>query len=77
MLLVGLVFGRWWWATIPVGTIAWVVLLIATDVGSGLSFALGAAALGALNIIVGVLVYQAIARMVRGLTRSRAHPQQS
>jgi multidrug efflux pump subunit AcrB len=76
MLLVGLVFGRWWWAIIPVGTIAWVVLLIATDVGSGLGFALGAAALGALNIVVGVLVYQAIAWMVRGLIRSRAHPQQ-
>jgi hypothetical protein len=76
MLLVGLVFGRWWWATIPVGTIGWVVLLIATDVGSGLGFAFGAAALAALNIIVGVLVYQAIAWMVGGLIRSRAHPQQ-
>jgi tellurite resistance protein TehA-like permease len=75
MLLVGLVFGPWWWATIPVGTIAWVVLLVATDVGSGLSFALGAAAFGAANIIVGVLVYQALAwmiRRVRPTSRSRS-----
>ncbi len=56
-LLVGLVFGRWWRVTIPVGTLAWVVLLIATGAGSGISFALGAAAFGAANVIVGVLVY--------------------
>jgi hypothetical protein len=72
MLLVGLVFGRWWWATIPIGTIAWVVLLIASDVGSGITFALGAAAFGAANIIVGVIVYQALAWMIRRV-RSISH----
>jgi hypothetical protein len=61
MLLVGLVFGRWWRVTIPVGTLAWVVLLIASGTGTGLPFVLGGAAFGAANVIVGVLAYQAIA----------------
>jgi uncharacterized membrane protein len=61
MLLVGLVFGRWWRVTIPVGTLVWVVLLVATGTGSGLPFVLGGAAFGAANVIVGVLAYQVIA----------------
>ena len=40
MLVVGLVFGRWWRVTIPVGTLVWVVLLVATGTGSGLPFVL-------------------------------------
>jgi hypothetical protein len=71
MLLVGLVFGRWWWVTIPVGTLAWVVLLVATDVGSGLSFVLAAAANGAVNVLVGVLVYQACRWVAHTLVHAR------
>jgi hypothetical protein len=72
MLLVGLVFGRWWWATIPFGTIVWVVAAIARGAVSTFGGAMGAAAFGAANVIVGVLVYQAIAllvRCIRGFTR--------
>jgi hypothetical protein len=76
MLLVGLVFGRWWWLTIPLGTLAWVVLLIVTGVGSGIPFALGAAAFGAANVIVGVLAYQGIAWLIRGFVRTRRPAQQ-
>ena len=70
MLLVGLVFGRWWRVTIPVGTLAWVVLLLATGTGSGLSFVLGAAAFGAANVIVGVLAYQAIAWLAHAIVQT-------
>ena len=70
MLLVGLVFGRWWRVTIPVGTLAWVVLLIAISTGSGLPFVLGAAALGAANLFVGALVYQAIALLAHAIVQT-------
>jgi hypothetical protein len=70
MLLVGLVFGRWWRVTIPVGTLAWVVLLIAISTGSGLPFVLGAAALGAANVFVGALVYQAIALLAHAIVQT-------
>lgn len=71
MLLVGLVFGRWWRVAIPAGTLAWVVLLIATGVGSGIGFTLGAAALGGANVIVGALVYQAFAGLIHGFVHTR------
>jgi hypothetical protein len=71
MLLVGLVFGRWWKVTIPVGTAGWVFLLVATGTEfSGLNFVLGAAAMGAINVVVGVLVYQACRWVVRGLVHA-------
>ena len=69
MLLVGLVFGRWWRLVIPLGTLTWVVLLIVTGTGSGLSFALAAAAFGAANVIVGVLAYQVIAWLAHAIAR--------
>ena len=75
MLVVGLVLGRWWWATIPLGTIAWVVATIATGAVSTFGGALGAAAFGAVNVAVGALLYQALAlliRRVRGFTDSAA-----
>lgn len=76
MLLVGLVFGRWWWATIPLGTIAWVVATIVTGAVSTLSGAMGAAAFGAANVVVGVLLYQVSAffvRRLRGFTKASGH----
>jgi hypothetical protein len=71
MLLVGLVFGRWWKVTIPAGGLAWAFLLVATGVDSGLAFFVGAAALGAVNVAVGVLVYQACRWVARTLVHAR------
>jgi hypothetical protein len=48
-----------------------VVLLIVTGVGSGIGFALGAAAFGGANVIVGVLVYHAFARLIHGFVHAR------
>ena len=72
LLLVGLVLGRWWRIVIPAAAVGWALLLIATGVDSGLEFAAGAAALGAANVAVGVLVYQAVHLALRALRRHQA-----
>lgn len=69
LLLVGLVLGRWWRVVIPAGAISWAVLLIVTGVDSGLPFAVSAALLGAINVAVGVLVFQAARLSFRSLIR--------
>jgi hypothetical protein len=75
LLLVGLVFGRWWKTMIPAAVIGWPLLLIATDVDSG--FAVAAGLLVAANVVVGVLMYQALRLIARGLRglggRRQAH----
>jgi hypothetical protein len=71
LLLVGLVLGKWWRVVIPVGTVAWVVVLVATDTGSGTAFAAGAALFGAINLTVGVLVNQAVRRSLLLFRRHR------
>ena len=67
MLLVGLVFGRWWRVAIPLGGLAWAVLLIADGTGSGLRFAFGAAVLGAANTAAGALIHQGALRSFRAV----------
>jgi hypothetical protein len=44
---------------VPAAAIGWAVLLIVTGVDSELSFAVAAALLGAINVGVGVVVFQA------------------
>ncbi len=69
MLLVGLVLGRWW--AIPLGGVVWAVLVaLAVSIVPG--DVLIAAALGAANVAVGVLVRWVLvlmARLVRRVTR--------
>jgi hypothetical protein len=76
LLLIGLALGRWWRVVVPVATIGWVLILIATGTGSGLSFALSAALLAAANLAVGVLVFQGGRSLFRlsGGKASRAAP---
>ena len=68
LIILGLVFGHWWRTTLVVAAVGWPLLLIVTGVESGLDFALGAAALAMANAAVGILVYQALWLLVRGLT---------
>lgn len=70
LLLVGFVLGRWWRVVIPAAAIGWAVLLIVTGVNSGLSFAVAAAFLGAINVGVGAVVFQAARLTFRILLRS-------
>ena len=67
LLLVGLVFGRWWRVVIPAAAIGWAVLLMVDGVDSGFSFAAAAALLGAINVAVGVVVFQAARLSFRSL----------
>jgi hypothetical protein len=68
LLLVGLILGRWWRVVIPVAAAGWAALLIATGVDSGVGFALSAAALGAVNVAVGVAVHQGLRSSVRAVS---------
>jgi hypothetical protein len=71
LLLVGLVLGKWWRVVIPAAAIGWAVLLMVHGVDSGFSFAASAALLGAINVTVGVIVFQATSRLLRSLLMSR------
>ena len=68
--LTAMKFGRWWWLTIPLGTVGWVLATIAIGAVTDFSHAMGAAAFGAANVIVGVLVYQAIAWLAHAIVQT-------
>ena len=68
LLLTGLLSGRWWRVSIPAATIGWPALLLATGVISGLAEAAGVAALGFINMAVGVLVFQAVRGALGGIS---------
>ena len=65
LILVGLIFGRWWRIVIPLAAIGWAVLLIVTGADSGFVFALGAAALAIPNVALGVLVHRVLWQLGR------------
>jgi hypothetical protein len=69
LLLVGVVLGRWWRVVLPLAVVGWIVLLIATDVGSGFRFVVEAGLLAAANVIVGAILNQAVRALVH-----RIHP---
>jgi hypothetical protein len=66
MLLVGLALGRWW--AVPLGAAGWAVVVVLAVPISAADVPL-AAALGAANVAVGVLVRWMLVRLVRGVTR--------
>lgn len=55
-LLAGLAAGRFGWWAVGIVAVAWPVVLVATDVDSGLAFFVAAGALAAVNTIIGVAV---------------------
>jgi hypothetical protein len=66
MVLVGLVVGRWW--AVPLGGLAWAVLVLLA-VHMPIGDVPVAAALGAANVAVGVVARQAAARITRLVLR--------
>jgi hypothetical protein len=58
MILLGLVFGRWWLASLVAAAAGWPLLLVATDVSAFEAGLIGAAALAVINAAVGVLIHQ-------------------
>jgi hypothetical protein len=65
LILFGLVFGRWWRATLIAGAIGWPVLLLATGVVHPWTGLVGAAGLAIINTGVGVGIHQGVRRVVR------------
>jgi hypothetical protein len=73
VILVGLLFGRWWKITVPAAVLGWPTLLIASGVDSGFRFALAAGLLAAANVVLGVLAHQAVRLIVRRVAASARH----
>lgn len=63
LILAGLLVGRWW--MLAVAAVAWPAYLILTQRGTGLAFALTAAAIAIPNAAVGVAVHRAVRAVVR------------
>lgn len=70
VILWGLVFGRWWKATLIGSAIAWpAVLVIDGAVGAWSGQLLAAALLAVVNAAVGVAVHQGVLWLVRRVRR--------
>ena len=69
MILFGLVFGRWWKATLVVGTLGWPLLLLAGDILLSPVEVAGVAVLALANTLVGVAIHQLFLGLVRALRR--------
>jgi hypothetical protein len=52
-LFIGLALGRWWRLVVPLAAVGWAAVLLLGEVGSGVTFAISAAALAGLNAAVG------------------------
>jgi hypothetical protein len=65
MILVGLVFGRWWRSTLIAAAVLWPALVAWTAGPVTVGQLIGASLLGVANAAVGVLVHQALLRLVR------------
>ena len=77
MIVLGLVFGRWWKLTLLVGAIFWPLVLMWDGVyqdildpgiqtsGGPVGFTAGAAFLGFLNTGIGVALHQGVAGLLR------------
>jgi multidrug efflux pump subunit AcrB len=69
LILVGLIFGRWWRATLIASVVGWPVLLVALGITHNPISLAGAVGLAAVNAGLGVAVHQGIARVARRLRR--------
>jgi hypothetical protein len=65
MMLVGLVFGRWWRTTLIAAAVLWPALVAWTAGPVTVGQVIGASLLGVANAAVGVLVHQAVLWLVR------------
>jgi hypothetical protein len=71
MILFGLAFGRWWRSALVVGSLAWPIVLLVTNVINVEWALLGAAVLALINVGAGVLVHQAGLKLIH---RCRQEP---
>jgi hypothetical protein len=76
LILVGLIFGRWWRYCVITAAVGWPLLLVAIGVVGVNEFGvlLEAAGLAVINTGVGVLIHQGGLSVVRRLRRHSAAP---
>jgi hypothetical protein len=69
LILLGLIFGRWWQPVLVIAAVGWPLLLVSESVIdlSEPTMLLGAALFGVANAGVGVLAHPACLRVYRGL----------
>ena len=69
LILLGLIFGRWWQPVLATAAVGWPLLLVSEGVIdlSESTMLLGAALFGVANAGVGVLAHQGSLRVYRGL----------
>lgn len=65
LILLGLVFGRWWRLSLVTAAVGWPVLLVVDDTMDVEVGLLGAAGLAVINAGIGVLFHQAVLRTLR------------
>ena len=65
MILLGFIFGRWWKVAVPLGALAWPLMLVT----SGIDPTVVAAALGVINAGVGAAMFLALATLARVVSR--------
>jgi hypothetical protein len=70
MILLGLVFGRWWLASLVAAAAGWPLLLVVTDVDVSEAGLIEAAALAVTNAAVGVLIHQGVLHAYRHVRRN-------
>lgn len=63
VIVIGLVLGRWWRTALAVGVVYWAVVL--TTMEARWDLVLAGSALALINAAFGVLVHQALLRIVR------------
>lgn len=61
LILAGLIVGRWW--MLPLAAIVWPAILISRDLGTGLHFAVVAAAFAVANTAAAVLAHKGIVKL--------------
>lgn len=65
MIMFGLILGRWWRPTLILAALLWPAILVADNVMDVEAGLLAAAALGAVNAGLGILIHQTVLRLMR------------
>ncbi|MFC6020051.1 hypothetical protein ACFP2T_28135 [Plantactinospora solaniradicis] len=70
LILIGVLFGRWWRTALVGSALGWPIMLVVTGVTGVEPGLVGASGLAILNTGVGVLVHQSVRWAVREVRRS-------
>lgn len=65
LIVLGLLLGRWWWQTLLAAAVGWPLLLVMEGVITADAGLAGALVFGVGNAAAGVLMHQAVLRLVR------------